>query len=98
MNQKINRKTRNLKTNMLWMILMLIFIMELLTYTWCRVQFVGKGYELSEAAQEQKRLLLLRSNLRIEVAHLKSPQRITRIAKERLGLGEPRPDQLIVIP
>ena len=75
-----------------------IFIIELLLYTWSRVQCVQFGYELSEATDKQNNLLLLQNNLKIEIAHLKSPKRISQIAKEQLGLILPKPDQLIVIP
>ena len=77
---------------------MAVFMAELLLYTWSRVQCVQFGYELSEAADRENHLLRLRNNLKIEVAHLKSPQRITKIARGQLGLTLPKPDQLIVIP
>ncbi len=40
----------------------------------------------------------MQDNLKIELARLKSPQRIAKIAREQLGLVTPTPKQTIVIP
>ena len=81
-----------------WMLLMCIFIMELLFYTWCRVQNVNYGYEISKETQNQKQLTAYQNNLKIELARLKSPDRITKIAKEQLGMMMPSTDRTILIP
>ena len=78
--------------------LMLCFISELFLYTWCRVQCIGIGYEISKAQSRQQELGVLRNNLKIELVSLKSPARIADIAKNRLGLSAPTPEQMIVIP
>jgi len=98
MNRKIQNNTQSPKTIGIWIFFMALFIIELLFYTWSRVQFIQLGYELSTAAGKQNDLLLLRNNLKIEIAHLKSPKRITEIAKKQLGLTLPKPNQLIIIP
>ena len=98
MNRKVIDHARNPKLIGVWIIFMVIFIAELLVYTWSRLQCVQFGYKLSEAADRENHLLRLRNNLKIEVAHLKSPQRVAKIARDQLGLTQPKPDQLIVIP
>ena len=80
------------------LIFMGLFIGELLFYTWCRVQSIQVRYEISELAADQDRLVMLQDNLKIELARLKSPQRIAKIAKERLGLILPTNKQLMLIP
>jgi cell division protein FtsL len=40
----------------------------------------------------------MQDNLKIELARLKSPQRIAKIAREQLGLVRPTPQQTIVLP
>lgn len=82
----------------IWIILMLFFISELLLYTWCRVQCVGIGYEISKATERQKELAALQSNFKIELASLKSPARIAEIAINQLGLTMPTPKQTIMLP
>ena len=75
-----------------------LFIAELLFYTWCRVQSVQVRYEISALAADQERMLKLQDNLKIELARLKSPQRIAQIATQQLGLVAPTSKQLIIIP
>ena len=82
----------------LCLVLMGVFIGELLFYTWCRVQCVQVKYEISKATREQQRLVALRDNLKIELANLKSPQRIATIARNQLGLITPTSKQMIPIP
>ena len=98
MNQKNQKKSRRLKELGFWIILLLFFISELFLYTWCRVQCVAIGYEISKIAYRQKEITTLRNNLKIELASLKSPAKIAEIAKSRLGLTMPTPEQLILIP
>lgn len=98
MNIKIKKNARDPKLVGIWFIFMALFILELLFYTWSRVQCVRIGYELSDATDKQKQLIRLQNNLKIEVAHLKSPDRIAKIAKGRLDLIMPKPNQMIVIP
>ena len=40
----------------------------------------------------------MQDKLKIELAVLKSPKRITKIARDRLGLIRPTPEQTMVIP
>jgi cell division protein FtsL len=77
---------------------MVIFIAELFLYAWCRVNCIGVGYEISKATQNQQELIALQNNLKIELASLKSPERIAKIAKDQLGLMVPTKDQTIVFP
>lgn len=96
--KKDTEKNRNNKAVMVWLVIMAVFIAELLLYTWCRVQYVRIGYEISNATKSHSNLLTLRRNLKIELAHLKSPERIEKIAKQQLGLITPTPKQILTIP
>ena len=92
------KKRQNPKLLALGLVLMGLFIAELLFYTWCRVQCVQVKYEISKATQEHQRLVALQDNLKIELANLKSPQRIATIAREQLGLITPTSKQIVPIP
>ena len=96
------RKTQNNNSGSrisgIWIVLMVVFIAELFLYTWCRVNCIGVGYEISKATQEQQELIALQNNLKIELASLKSPERLAKIAKDQLGLIVPSKDQTIVLP
>jgi len=98
MAAKPNRKTRPRQPIGVWIVLLAVFTTEMLLYTWSRVQCLRLGYGISTAIDKQKELQLLQNNLKIELAHLKSPERITKIARERLGLRPPKPEQTVIIP
>lgn len=98
MAAKPNRKIRPQQPIAVWIVLLVIFITEMLLYTWSRVQCTRLGYGISAAIEKQRDLLQLQNNLKIELAHLKSPERIAKIARERLGLRPPKPEQTIIIP
>ena len=90
--------TKKLKMTGLWIAVMSIFISELLFYTWCRVQNVRYGYEISSEISNRDKLIAYQNNLKIELAQLKSPVRITRIAKEQLGLITATARKTILMP
>jgi cell division protein FtsL len=92
------RKPRNPKILAACLLFMGLFIAELLFYTWCRVQSIQVRYEISELTADRERMLKLQDNLKIELARLKSPQRIAQIATQQLGLVAPTSKQLIIIP
>ena len=92
------KKTRNPKLLVVSLVIMGLFIAELLFYTWCRVQSIQTRYEISELKVRQKQLVTHQDNLKIELARLKSPKRIAKIAKQQLGLSAPTNKQLVIIP
>ena len=92
------KKARNPKILAVSLIIMGLFIAELLFYTWCRVQCVQARYEISELKVRQQQLVADQDGLKIELARLKSPKRIAKIAKQQLGLIAPTSKQLIIIP
>jgi len=98
MAPKPNRKIRPRQSIGLWMLVLLVFIAEMMLYAWSRVQCVRLGYGISAAIDQQKELQLLQKNFKIELARLKSPERIAQIARGRLNLRMPTPEQTIIIP
>ena len=97
MKPKVRRRQRNAKVIVASLFLMFVFIAELLFYTWCRVQCVRTRYEITEQTAKIQQLLALQDNLKIELARLRSPQRIAKIAKNQFGLITPTLKQTIVI-
>ena len=98
MARKTRKKKSEAKITGIWIMFMIIFIAELFLYTWCRVNYIDMGYEISKETNKQNELIALQNNLKIELASLKSPERIARIAKYQLGLKAPTKSQTIVIP
>jgi len=87
-----------MKITGIWIVIMTVFIAELFLYTWSRVNCIGVGYEISKETQKQHELVALQTNLKIELASLKSPERIAKIAKNQFGLVTPTQKQTIIIP
>ncbi|RLC26489.1 MAG: hypothetical protein DRH21_02015 [Deltaproteobacteria bacterium] len=92
------RSTKSTRIVIIWFIIMAVFIAELLIYTWSRVQCIKSGYEISNENNKNRNLINLQNNLKVELARLKSPERLAKIAKNRLGLKTPTPEQMIIIP
>jgi cell division protein FtsL len=98
MARKTHKKNGDVKITGTWIIFMAVFIAELFLYTWCRVNYIDVGYEISKETKKQNELIALQNNLKIELASLKSPERISKIANDQLGLKAPTKSQTIVIP
>ena len=80
------------------LVLMALFIGELLFSAWCREQSRIVDTDIIKQTQIANQLADMQDKLKIELAVLKSPKRITKIARERLGLITPTPEQTMVIP
>jgi cell division protein FtsL len=66
-------------------------------YMWPRLQVVRLAYRLQASEQRLNALMQERDDLRRELASLKDPQRLYRVATEQLGMGVPRHDQVFVL-
>lgn len=82
----------------LWIVLMIFLFAEALLYAWCRVQCVNVGYGIDREVRRQQTLIKQRNTLNIEMARLKSPERIEAIARTRLGLVMPDSHQRVMLP
>ena len=64
-NNATQNQPRSLKT--VWLAIMLVFIVELFAYTWCRVQCVRMGYEIAAETRTYEQQRTIRKNLAIEL-------------------------------
>ena len=80
----------------IWLFIMLVFIVELFAYTWCRVQCVRLGYEIANETRTYEAQRTIRKNLAIELARLKAPKRIEALGRQ-LGLAPPATRQIVVM-
>jgi hypothetical protein len=97
MNKKI--KPKLVKTREVWIAsaLTVFFIVGFFFKTWCGVQCIRTGYEITTALQEQQKLLDMQKNLTIEWGRLKSPQVLGKTAYEQFKLIVPAPEQIIIV-
>ena len=98
MKNKKNRTQRNPKVILTCLLVMFLFIGELFFCAWCRQQSFRMGYEITESNAKMQRLTARQEKLKIELARLRSPRRIAKIAKEQLGLIMPTSGQILLLP
>ena len=82
----------------IWLVVMVLFFAQALLYVWCRVQCVNAGYGIESEMRRRQALTKERNTLDIEMARLKSPERIETIARTRLGLVMPDAQQTVTLP
>lgn len=76
-----------------WVLIPTVFIGQMMIHTWSRMQCVRIGYEISREMENHQKLIEIQNRLKIEIARLRSPERISRIARSKLELVTPSPDQ-----
>ena len=94
---KKQQNNGNSKKTFTWICFLIILTAEGFVFTWSRVQCTATGYALTRLQDEYNRLMSLEKNLIIERAHLRSPERITAIATQRMGLKMPDQNQILTI-
>jgi cell division protein FtsL len=81
----------------LWLIIvfLLAFLVPgTLVYVWLNVQTVSLSYDIAKAQRQKQELLEINKKLRIQLANLKSPERIEGVALTKLGLRPPEKGQI----
>lgn len=80
-----------------WVVVIFVLTVELFAFTWSRVQCTTTGYAITHEQEVYNELVSIRKKLTIERAHLKSPDRISNIAKKRLDLDTPDQNQILTL-
>lgn len=84
-------KQKNLyKTAGLGGVVALFFLFYIFQHFRC----IDLSFELERLKQEQAKVAILNSELKLQIANLRDPMRIDVIARKRLGLTEPLPIQV----
>lgn len=73
------------------MLLTAFFTVAALAHVWVRLQVVRLGYQISVETEKEKELLQRHRKLQVEMALLRSPERLERLASEKLRLTMPDP-------
>jgi cell division protein FtsL len=80
-------------------ILMLFLFMGTgIGYVWSNFEMTQIGYDVSQLKKEEMRLKEINRKLRLELALLRSPQNLESKAVNELGLRQPTPDQIVMLP
>lgn len=84
------------KQLLLKLLILGVFIVILsLIYIWSRVQVVAVGYAINDLKQEQFVLKNDNKKLQMELALLKSPERLKSLVGTRLNMALPTQDRII---
>lgn len=78
-----------------WMVVTALVLVELMAYTWIRVAHIDTAARILKAREFRKQERAYQSELLVEKEHLRSPERIMRIAGQELDLRVPAPYQII---
>jgi cell division protein FtsL len=79
------------------LVLMGLVVVSLLVYVAERVDIVRLGYQIERLKTERAVLQRERDELRVKVSKLSSPERIAHLATDRLGMMQPRKDQVVLV-
>jgi cell division protein FtsL len=80
-----------------WLVSLFLCLVGVGVYMWPRVQVVRLAYRMQTSEQRLRELLQERDQLRFELASLRDPQRIYRVAIDQLGMNTPRHDQVVIV-
>ena len=79
------------------MVVYLAILSALLLYVWQRVDLVRVGYEIQQLKVRHVALQREHHELRVKVSALSSPERIARLATEKLGMRRPKPGEVVLV-
>jgi len=75
-----------------------VFMGSGISYVWSCFERTQLGYNVSQLKKEEMDYIETNRKLRLELALLKSPQRLEALATKRLGMRRPSPGQVILLP
>jgi cell division protein FtsL len=88
----------NIKQVLLIILMLFFFMGSGIGYVWSNFERTQIGYDLSQLKKEEMRLREINRKLKLELALLKSPANLEARAIETLGLRQPKPEQIIMLP
>lgn len=91
------REKNNLKDFLSYYISIVILIIGVLFYIWPYIHILNINYEFERLLKEKTKLIQNNKVLRIELASLRSLDRVENIAITRLGLIFPEEGQIVYV-
>jgi len=74
-----------------------MFVLGLLFYGWQQYRWIQAGYEIESAQKQRDELVEYRKQLTVERDYFASPERIDRIARNKLGMTVAAPGQAVTL-
>jgi cell division protein FtsL len=80
-----------------WIFIASVLMAVALLYVWSHIHMTELEYQVAQELSSRERLAEEQAKLKVELATLKSPQRIEAFAKEKLQMTYPGREQVILI-
>jgi cell division protein FtsL len=80
-----------------WIFIASVLMAVALLYVWSHIHMTELEYQIARELSSREQITEEQTKLKIELATLKSPQRIETIARERLQMTYPEREQVIVL-
>ncbi len=80
----------------IFLFLVVVFIISIF-YVWSRTELVRLEYEISRMERKMRNLKQDERCMQLEVASLRSPQRIEEVARNDLGMVRAKTEQIIIV-
>lgn len=94
----VRERDRKRLRELFWVLLLVLPIAGgLFIDIWVHLQVIHTGYRINQLERRLEDLGQQERRLRLEASYLSSPLRVEARAVEELGMGEPRPEQLIYV-
>jgi len=79
------------------LILVLVLMIASLAFVWSHVRLTELKYQIAKEISAKDSLLEENRKLKVEIATLKSPQRVEKLARDKLGMTYPEREQVIFL-
>jgi cell division protein FtsL len=80
-----------------WIFIASILMVMALIYVWSHIHMTELEYQIARELSSTEQIKEEQTKLKVELATLKSPQKIETIAREKLGMIYPERTQVIVL-
>jgi cell division protein FtsL len=80
-----------------WIFIASVMMAVALLYVWSHIHMTELEYQIARELNSREEITEEQRKLKIELATLKSPQRIETIARERLQMTYPEREQVIML-
>ena len=99
-NCRVKRRIFHMTRRQVFLVIFMLFLFmgSSIGYVWSNFERTQIGYDLSQLKKEEMRLREINRKLRLDLAIQKSTKNLEAIAIQTLGLRQPSPEQIIVLP
>lgn len=80
-----------------WIFIASVLMAVALIYVWSHIHMTELEYQIAQELSSREQLAEEQAKLKLELATLKSPQRIETIAREKLQMTYPEREQVILL-